>query len=134
MGSTTQPAAAPLVIEERAGAITIIRLNRPDKLNALNLQLGQELVHALLRAQGDRAVHCVVLTGAGRAFCAGGDLELLRDARQRKATHEVEALVNAGKEISIAIATMPKVVIASVNGPANGGGMKTAIAPPTRIP
>src|SRR5271156_6980986 len=111
MGSTTQPAAALLVIEERAGAITVLRLNRPEKLNALNMQLGQELVHALLRAQGDRAVRCVVLTGNGRAFCAGGDLEMLRDARQRKATHEVEALVNAGKEISIAIATMPKVVI-----------------------
>src|SRR5580698_797656 len=117
---TTQPAAASLVTEERIGAVTIIRLNRPEKLNALNLQLGQELVHALLRAQGDRAVHCVVLTGVGRAFCAGGDLELLRDARQRKATDEVEALVTAGKEISIAIATMPKIVIAAVNGPAAG--------------
>src|SRR5271169_1629882 len=134
MGTPSQPAAAaPLVIEERNGAITTIRLNRPEKLNALNLQLGQELVHALLRAQGDRAVHCVVLTGAGRAFCAGGDLELLRDARQRKATHEVEALVNAGKEISIAIATMPKVVIASVNGPAAGGGMNLALAADIRI-
>src|SRR5271154_7626415 len=129
MGTPSQPAApAPLVLEERAGAITIIRLNRPEKLNALNLQLGQELVHALLRAQGDRAVRCVVLTGNGRAFCSGGDLELLRDARQRKAADEVEALVTAGKEICIAIATMPKVVIASVNGPAAGGGMNLALA------
>jgi len=134
MGTPSQPvAAAPLVIEERAGAITTIRLNRPEKLNALNLQLAHELVHALLNAQGDRAVHCVVLTGAGRAFCAGGDLELLRDARQRKATDEVEALVTAGKEISIAIATMPKVVIAAVNGPAAGGGMNLALAADIRI-
>jgi|SRR5579863_517484 len=133
MGSTTQPAAAPLVLEERAGAVTIIRLNRPEKLNALNQQLGQELVHALLRAQGDRSVHCVVLTGAGRAFCAGGDLEMLRDARQRKAVHEVEDLVKAGKEISLAIATMPKVVIAAVNGPAAGGGMNLALAADIRI-
>ena len=93
MATTSQPAAAPLVIEERAGAVTFIRLNRPEKLNALNLQLAQDLVHALLRAQADRAVRCVVLTGAGRAFCAGGDLEMLRDARQRKAVHEVEDLV-----------------------------------------
>jgi enoyl-CoA hydratase/carnithine racemase len=134
MGTTSPPAAAaPLVTVERAGAITIIRLNRPDKLNALNLQLAHELVHALLGAQGDRAVHCVVLTGAGRAFCAGGDLELLRDARQRKATDEVEALVTAGKEIAIAIATMPKVVIASVNGAAAGGGMNLALAADIRI-
>ncbi|MGB7753640.1 MAG: enoyl-CoA hydratase/isomerase family protein, partial [Candidatus Acidiferrales bacterium] len=127
MGTTSQPAAAAtLVTVERAGAVTIIRLNRPEKLNALNLKLAHELVHALLDAQADRAVHCVVITGAGRAFCAGGDLELLRDARQRKAADEVEALVTAGKEICIAIATMPKVVIASVNGPAAGGGMNLA--------
>src|SRR5271167_3870724 len=113
---TTQPAAAPLVIEERAGAVTIIRLNRPAKLNALTVPLAQDLVHALLRAQGDRAVHCVVLTGTGRVFCAGGDLEMLRDARQRKAVHEVEELVSVGKEICVAMATMPKIVIAAVNG------------------
>jgi 2-(1,2-epoxy-1,2-dihydrophenyl)acetyl-CoA isomerase len=130
---TTQPAAAPLVIEERAGAITFIRLNRPEKLNALNLQLGQELVHALLRAQVDKAVSCVVLTGNGRAFCAGGDLEMLRDARQRNAANEVEALVTAGKEICIAIATMPKIVIASVNGAAAGGGMNLSLAADIRI-
>jgi enoyl-CoA hydratase/carnithine racemase len=74
-----------------------------------------------------------VITGAGRAFCAGGDLEVLRDARKRKATKEVEELVTAGKEISIAIATMPKIVIASVNGPAAGGGMNLALAADIRI-
>jgi 2-(1,2-epoxy-1,2-dihydrophenyl)acetyl-CoA isomerase len=133
MGTTQPAAAAPLALEERAGAVTIIRLNRPEKLNALNLQLGHELVHALLRAQGDKAVHCVVVTGNGRAFCAGGDLEMLRDARQRKAADEVEALVTAGKEIAIAMATMPKIVIAAVNGPAAGGGMNLALAADIRI-
>lgn len=128
-----QPTASPLVTEEHAGAIATIRLNRPEKLNALNVQLGQELVHALLRVQADKSVRCVVITGAGRAFCAGGDLELLRDVRQRKAVKEVEALVLAGKEISLAIATMPKVVIAAVNGPAAGGGMNLALAADIRI-
>lgn len=132
MGAT-QPTSSPLVTDERAGAVATIRLNRPEKLNALNVQLGQELVHALLRVQGDKAVRCVVVTGAGRAFCAGGDLEVLRDARQRRATTEVEALVMAGKEIAMAIATMPKVVIAAVNGPAAGGGMNLALAADIRI-
>ena len=132
MGAT-QPTASPLVTEEHAGAIATIRLNRPEKLNALNVQLGQELVHALLRVQADKSVRCVVITGAGRAFCAGGDLELLRDVRQRKAVKEVESLVLAGKEISLAIATMPKVVIAAVNGPAAGGGMNLALAADIRI-
>jgi 2-(1,2-epoxy-1,2-dihydrophenyl)acetyl-CoA isomerase len=132
MGAT-QPTPSPLLTEERAGAVATIRLNRPEKLNALNIQLGQELVHALLRVQGDRSVHCVVVTGAGRAFCAGGDLELLREARKRKAVDELETLVKAGKEIAIAIATMPKVVIAAVNGPAAGGGMNLALAADIRI-
>jgi 2-(1,2-epoxy-1,2-dihydrophenyl)acetyl-CoA isomerase len=102
-------------------------------LNALNTQLAHELVHALLNVQGDKEIRCVVVTGAGRAFCAGGDLELLRDARKRKATDEVEELVLAGKEIAVAIATMPKIVIAAVNGPAAGGGMNLALAADIRI-
>jgi 2-(1,2-epoxy-1,2-dihydrophenyl)acetyl-CoA isomerase len=132
MGATQQ-IPHPVVLEERAGTVATIRLNRPEKLNALNIELGQELVHALLRVQADREVHCVVVTGAGRAFCAGGDLEVLRDARIRKATNEVEALVTAGKEIAIAMATMPKLVIAAVNGPAAGGGMNLALAADIRI-
>jgi enoyl-CoA hydratase/carnithine racemase len=132
MGAT-QPTASPLVSEERAGAVATIRLNRPEKLNALNTQLAHELVHALLNVQGDKEIRCVVVTGAGRAFCAGGDLELLRDARKRKATDEVEELVLAGKEIAVAIATMPKIVIAAVNGPAAGGGMNLALAADIRI-
>src|SRR5580704_11963053 len=132
MGATQQT-PHPVVLEERAGTVATIRLNRPEKLNALNIELGQELVHALLRVQADREVHCVVVTGAGRAFCAGGDLEVLRDARIRKATNEVEALVTAGKEIAIAMATMPKIVIAAVNGPAAGGGMNLALAADIRI-
>jgi 2-(1,2-epoxy-1,2-dihydrophenyl)acetyl-CoA isomerase len=133
MGATQQTTPTPVVLEERAGSVATIRLNRPDKLNALNIELGQQLVHALLRFQADREINCVVLTGAGRAFCAGGDLEVLRDARKRKATNEVEALVTAGKEIALAIATMPKIVIAAVNGPAAGGGMNLALAADIRI-
>jgi 2-(1,2-epoxy-1,2-dihydrophenyl)acetyl-CoA isomerase len=132
MGAT-QPTASPLVTEERTGAVATIRLNRPEKLNALNTQLGHDLVHALLNVGGDKAIRCVVVTGVGRAFCAGGDLGLLLDARKRKATNELEELVTAGKEIAVAIATMPKIVIAAVNGPAAGGGMNLALAADMRI-
>ncbi len=122
-----------LVLEEREGAVVTIRLNRPDKLNALNIELGDALVHALLRTVEDRSVRCVVVTGAGRAFCAGGDIELLRDLRQRKAAKELEPLLKAGKEIVMAMATMPKIVITAVNGPAAGGGMNLALAGDIRI-
>ncbi len=122
-----------VVLEERNGSVATIRLNRPDKLNALNVELGRALVHALLRASQDSAVRAVVLTGAGRAFCAGGDIELLLDLRKRNASDELEALLVAGKEICLSISTMTKPVIAAVNGPAAGGGMNLALAADMRI-
>jgi len=66
-------------------------LNRPERLNALNTELGAALVAALARAAADRDVRVVVLTGAGRAFCAGGDIAVLRDARQRNAGRNSKA-------------------------------------------
>jgi enoyl-CoA hydratase/carnithine racemase len=130
-----QPAnpAQQVVLEERSGSVATIRLNRPDKLNALNVELGRALVHALLRASQDSAVRAVVVTGAGRAFCAGGDIDLLLDMRKRNAKDELEGLLMAGKEICLAISTMTKPVIAAVNGPAAGGGMNLALAADLRI-
>jgi 2-(1,2-epoxy-1,2-dihydrophenyl)acetyl-CoA isomerase len=130
-----QPAipAQQVVLEERSGSIATIRLNRPDKLNALNVELARALVHALLHASQDTAVRAVVLTGAGRAFCAGGDIDLLLDMRKRNAKDELEGLLTAGKEICLAISTMTKPVIAAVNGPAAGGGMNLALAADMRI-
>ncbi len=132
MGATQQ-ATAPLVLEERSGAVLTLRLNRPEKLNALNPDLCRALVHGLLRASEDKSVRAVVLTGAGRGFCSGGDIDFLRDARNRKAVNEFKAMLELGKEICLAIASMPKVVIAAVNGPAAGGGMSLALACDLRI-
>jgi len=133
MATVAQQTPGKTVLEERSGAVATIRLNRPDKLNTLTPELGRALVHALLRAAEDRSVRAVVVTGAGQAFCAGGDLNLLRDVRKRKATRELEGLLIAGKEICLAIATMTKPVIAAVNGAAAGGGMNLALACDMRI-
>ena len=122
-----------IVLEERKGNVAFIRLNRPDKLNALNVELGRGLVHALLHASQDNSVRAVVLTGAGRGFCAGGDLEFIRDLRKRNASDELKVLLETGKEMCLAIATMTKPVIAAVNGPAAGGGMNLALAADMRI-
>ncbi|HWZ53585.1 MAG TPA: enoyl-CoA hydratase [Candidatus Acidoferrales bacterium] len=132
-GAKQQPSAAPVVLEERNGSIATIRLNRPERLNALNIEMGRALVHALLRASQDNSVRAVVVTGAGRGFCAGGDVELLRDLRKRNASDELKALLEAGKEICLSIATMTKPVIAAVNGPAAGGGMNLALAADIRV-
>src|SRR6201987_3482966 len=122
-----------VVLEERKGNVAVIRLNRPDKLTALNVELGRGLVHALLHASQDSSVRAVAITGAGRAFCAGGDLEFILDLRKRNASDELKVLLEAGKEICLAIATMTKPVIAAVNGPAAGGGMNLALAADMRI-
>lgn len=132
MGSTPQ-AASPVVLEERSGSVVTLRLNRPQKLNALNPEMARELVQAILRASDNKDVRVVVVTGAGRAFCAGGDLDLLRDVRNRNASRELEGLLVSGKELCLAISTMTKPVIAAVNGPAAGGGMNIALACDMRI-
>lgn len=136
MSATTQKtasAAAPVVLEERSGPVMTLRLNRPEKLNALNPQMFEELVHALLRAADDKSVRTVVITGAGRGFCSGGDIDYIYAARKRKSTREFEVMLNLGKELILAIVTMPKLVIAAVNGPAAGGGMSLALACDLRI-
>ncbi len=132
MGAT-QTVAGPLVTEQRTGAVVTLRLNRPDRLNALNPDLCRQLLAGLLRASDDKAVRAVMITGAGRGFCGGGDVEFLRDARSRRSVHDLEALLKLGKEICVAIAGMPKVVVAAVNGPAAGGGMSLALACDLRV-
>jgi 2-(1,2-epoxy-1,2-dihydrophenyl)acetyl-CoA isomerase len=126
-------AAGPCVLEERSEAVFTIRLNRPNRLNALSAEMGHALVKALLKAGRDDSIRAVIITGEGRGFCAGGNLKMLQDARKRKATAELKELLEAGKEIILAIAMMNKPVIASVNGPAAGGGMNMAVACDFRI-
>src|SRR5256886_12496690 len=71
-------------------------MNRPDRLNALNNELAMAVNDALGRIAEDHSVGVVVITGAGRAFCAGGDLGALGKGRQTGATHELEPLLRAG--------------------------------------
>src|SRR5271169_6558945 len=110
--SVAHPTTGSLVITERTGAVVTLRLNRPDRLNALNPDLCRQLLAGLLRASDDKTVRAVMITGAGRGFCGGGDVEFLRDARSRRSVHDLEALLKLGKEICVAIAGMPKVVVA----------------------
>jgi 2-(1,2-epoxy-1,2-dihydrophenyl)acetyl-CoA isomerase len=129
-----QPAvpAAPVLCTRQNGVATIT-LNRPERLNAIDVALGRALVDALHRAAQDPEVRAVVLTGAGRGFCSGGDLRVLREARERKATADLEGLLRSGKQIILAITTMLKPVLAAVNGPAAGAGCNLALACEMRI-
>jgi 2-(1,2-epoxy-1,2-dihydrophenyl)acetyl-CoA isomerase len=122
-----------LVVEDRAGPITTLRMNRPDRLNALNAELCQALLGNLHKAAQDQTVRVVILTGEGRGFCSGGDLVLLREARARNTWNELKELLVAGREIALEMARMPKPVLAVVNGPAAGAGMNLALACDLRI-
>jgi len=118
-------AAYDRVLVEITGGVGTLMLNRPEKLNALDRQLCDELTDALrMLAQSD-AVRTIVITGAGRAFCAGADLAVLAT--------DGPALVAAGREVALAIRGAPQPVLAVVNGPAAGGGANLALACDYRI-
>lgn len=133
MSATIQRTGSPTVLTEQSGGCFTIRLNRPDKLNALDPETCRALVHALLRGADDKSVHVIMITGAGRAFCVGGDLDRIRDMRNRRATAELQAMLVAGKELCLGIASTPKLVVAAVNGPAAGAGMSIALACDLRV-
>ena len=125
--------AGALILEQRHEGIAVLVMNRPDRLNALNNELASALNEALGRIAGDDSVHVVAITGAGRAFCAGGDLGALGKGRQTGATHELEPLLRAGMQMVLKMRTMPQPVIAAVNGAAAGAGMNIALAADIRI-
>lgn len=119
--------------EKKVGAITTLVMNRPDRLNALNNGLATALNEALSRIAQDPAVHVVVLTGAGRAFCAGGDLGAIAKGRERGDRDSLEPLLRAGMHAVLTIRSMPQPVIAAVNGAAAGAGMSLALAADIRV-
>lgn len=118
-------------------AVATITLNRPAQLNALNVQIGVELLDALRRCQTDVAVRCVVLTGAGRAFCAGDDLKAGTAFVEGAVGEDVARryVYGAGRwpGIVLAIRALPKPVVAKINGYAYGAGFNLALACDFRI-
>jgi 2-(1,2-epoxy-1,2-dihydrophenyl)acetyl-CoA isomerase len=134
MSNTPQLApAGPIVLESKHEGIATLVMNRPDRLNALNSELSMAVNDALGRIARDSSVNVVVITGAGRAFCAGGDLGAIGKGRQSGETHGLEPVLRAGMQMVLKIRTMPQPVIAAVNGAAAGAGMNIALAADIRI-
>jgi len=125
--------SGPLVVETRKDGVAQLVLNRPDKLNALSADLSTALQEALQRIAEDASVRVVVLSGAGRAFCSGGDLGAIGKGRERKETDELGPILRSGMQAVLKMRTMPQPVIAAVNGPAAGAGMNLALAADIRI-
>jgi len=120
--------ASPQVLYEVADRVGIITLNRPEALNALSGTMREEILQALQRAEQDPAVGCVMLTGAGRAFCAGGDIAAMAEGQRQNDTTTVKARLLIAARVIQQMRGMKKVVIAAINGAAVGGGMNLALA------
>ncbi|HEY7728867.1 MAG TPA: enoyl-CoA hydratase [Candidatus Eisenbacteria bacterium] len=119
----------PDVLVERRGRVALITLNRPEALNALVGDMREALRRAFDSAGRDPEVGAVVVTGAGRGFCSGGDIRFMEEVMERGGRfEEFLPLVAAGREVVRAIQAVEKPVIAAVNGPAAGGGMGLALS------
>jgi len=119
-----------MLIDVASGEITTITLNRPEKLNAFAGTMREDLLAALRAANSSRIV---ILTGAGRAFSAGGDVELMASLQREGNVDAFRRLLDAGGEIVTTIAEMAPIVIASINGVAAGAGCNLALACDYRI-
>ncbi|HEY3659061.1 MAG TPA: enoyl-CoA hydratase [Steroidobacteraceae bacterium] len=123
----------PLRIE-RDGRVLILTLHRPDKLNALTPELHEQLHQAVVAASNDADIGAIVLTGAGRAFCSGGDMGGRKDSASAAPTLEqrAEELRRHGETARL-LHDMPKPTLAMVNGVAAGAGLALALACDLRI-
>jgi enoyl-CoA hydratase/carnithine racemase len=119
-----------------ADGVATVTLNRPDRLNAVNTTVIQELVAAFDRADADDGVRAVIVTGAGRAFCAGADLGAggaTFDGPARGRTGRPEDHRDGGGLVTLRVFDMKKPVIAAINGPAVGFGITMTLAMDVRI-
>jgi enoyl-CoA hydratase len=127
----------PTVTRERAGdAVSVLRLDRPDRLNAISFELVADLHDALDDVARDESCKVVVLTGAGRGFCAGADLTGYGDVPGTEDMGEAWQFMGIQQKITGLVPRLQRLkvpVIAAVNGPAAGGGFALVLASDIRI-
>jgi 2-(1,2-epoxy-1,2-dihydrophenyl)acetyl-CoA isomerase len=126
------------LLTEVDGAVTTVTLNRPQRLNALNAELGEELLDAVATFEGDDDQRVLIVAGAGRAFCSGDDLK--GDGRPRKPREQELDRIDRWLHgpgrwplIAKSFLELPKPVIARVHGPAYGAGFELALAADFRV-
>ncbi|HXH23119.1 MAG TPA: enoyl-CoA hydratase/isomerase family protein [Dehalococcoidia bacterium] len=127
-----------IFLETLDGGVGRITLNRPEKLNAVNVRMGYELVDALRRLEEDEGVRAVVLTGAGRSFCSGDDLSGMESEGYPRARgpDAVKDYVFAPYRWTVVVNTMrrlPKPVVGAIRGHAHGAGFNLAMGTDIRI-
>jgi 2-(1,2-epoxy-1,2-dihydrophenyl)acetyl-CoA isomerase len=122
------------LIVDLDGAVATLRMNNPDKLNALSRELTEELIQELTRLRDDSSVRAIVLTGEGRGFSAGADLTALQKPYLTGHRPQLSAFLRDGYNRLIPLlAETPKPVVAAINGVAAGAGISVALACDFRI-
>jgi len=121
------------VVFSQDGPVATLLLNRPEKLNALDEGMREGLSAALSTLAHDPVLRVGIITGAGRAFCAGGDIDRMRELKETHQSATFRRYIEAGHELVRKIRRLPKLVVACVNGPAAGAGMNLALACDLRI-
>jgi 2-(1,2-epoxy-1,2-dihydrophenyl)acetyl-CoA isomerase len=120
-------------IESAEEGVVTLTFNRPDRLNALSTPIMEGLLEALPRLAGDPVVGAIVLTGAGRAFSAGGDVKSMAEGTNQRPFNEAVAHLRGRMEVSRLLHEIPKPTIAMLNGVAAGAGLSLALACDLRI-
>jgi 2-(1,2-epoxy-1,2-dihydrophenyl)acetyl-CoA isomerase len=130
---TDLPTGTDVVTIARHGRVAVITLDRPDRRNALHPEMRDPITRALEEFATRDDVGCVVLTGAGTAFCAGGDVKGDVVERARLAPDARVSALLADAQLSRLLHEHPKLTVAAINGPAVGAGMSLALACDLRI-
>ena len=128
MAAEAETSSQPALLDKLEGGVLTLTLNRPDRLNALNATLIEGLSTALKRAATEPDCRAVLITGAGRGFCAGADLANRAFAPGDARPDLGAALENGLNPIIRGIRNLPKPVVCAVNGPAAGAGANIALA------
>jgi enoyl-CoA hydratase/carnithine racemase len=119
---------------EAQGPVAQVTLNRPERLNALNLRMSDDILDAIGRVRRDPELRVLVLTGEGRAFCAGGDVRTPSEVGTRRTAMEArDWLRELGQRLPLALQQLERPTIAAVNGVAASGGLDLACACDFRI-
>jgi enoyl-CoA hydratase/carnithine racemase len=122
-----------LLYEVKDGVATLT-LNRPERLNALGDTLREDLLDAVTRASADADVRVMILTGAGKGFCAGGDVKAMNEAKEGRRERPLLEKIAPGRDRTLlAMRAAPQPIIAAVNGAAAGAGMNLALACDLRV-
>jgi 2-(1,2-epoxy-1,2-dihydrophenyl)acetyl-CoA isomerase len=125
------------LLYETSGDVAVVTLNRPDKMNAFNSTMGREIVEAFKEAERDPEVRVIIMTGAGKAFCAGADIGgFAREIKAREASTQRQKSASEGREMLAfpnLVRTMTKPSIVAINGYALGIGITMALPCDIRV-